>query len=128
MIDSDQKNEYIFGEKNNYHQVESSYLQNEKDVPISANRALVDRKVIRLIKNAFAYCLKDARLSTTGGSVIEHNKFLGQVSTIMGVLTSKEGDLSSHCDKINESQAEINNTTLKHLPLKNHDIAGNIVK
>ena len=52
LIDSDQNNAYIFGEKNNYHQVESSYLRNEKDVAISANRVLVDRKrkVIRLYK------------------------------------------------------------------------------
>ena len=42
----------------------------------------------------------------------------------MGVLTSKEGDISSHCDKSNESQAETSNTSLKHLLVNNHDIAG----
>ena len=41
------------------------------------------------------------------------------------VLTSIDGDLLSHFDKIDESQAEINNTSLKHLLVNKHDIAAN---
>jgi len=67
-----------------------------------------------LTNNAFAYVFKEARLSTTSGSDLEHNNFVGQLSTIMRDLTSKDGGLLSHFDKINESQAEIINTSPKH--------------
>ena len=39
--------------------------------------------VIRLVKNAFAYTINDARISTSSGTEIEQNKFVGPVSTIM---------------------------------------------
>ena len=78
---------------------------------------------IRPVINAFAYCFKEARLATTGDSRIEHNRDVGQVSTIMRSLTSKDGDLLSHFDKINESEAELNNTSLEYLLVNNHDIA-----
>ena len=45
---------------------------------------------IRLVNNGFAFCFKGARLSTTIGSDIEKkNKFCGQVSTIMKVISKK---------------------------------------
>ena len=49
------------------------------------------------------------RLSTTAGSDLEHNKFVGQVSTLMRCLTSKDGDLLSQFDNVNagELAAEI---------------------
>ena len=50
----------------------------EKDAAVAAHRFLVDVDVIRLVKNAFEHCFKEARLSTTGGSDIEHNKYVGQ--------------------------------------------------
>ena len=56
---------------------------------------------------------------------IENIKFLGQVSTIMRALTSKDGDLLSHFDKIDETQAESNNTSLKHMLINNHTEAVN---
>ena len=74
---------------------------------------------IRLENNAFADCFKEARLNTTGGSGIEHNKHV--VSTIMRALTSKHGGLLSHFDKIDKSEAEIENTTLHHHLINNHD-------
>ena len=80
---------------------------------------------IRLVNNPFAYCFKEAKLSKTGVSDTEHNKYVGQVSTIIGALTSKDGDLLSHFDKINESEAEIENTSLHHDLLNNHDLAAN---
>ena len=40
-------------------------------------------------------------------------------------LTSKDRDLLSHFDKIDESQAKIGNTSLKHLLINNHDVAFN---
>ena len=104
---SDQNTESILGEKNIYHQVGNAYTQYEmtmeKDVANAADRNVADGDVIRLKNKAFAYCFKEARLSNTGGSDIEHNKYVGQIGTITRVLTSEDGDLISHFDKIDES-------------------------
>ena len=43
----------------------------------------------------------------------------------MRALTSKDGDLLSHFDKIDESQAHNQFTSLKHLLINNHDKAAN---
>ena len=76
MNDSDQNIDFIFGENNNYHQIGNAYIQYEmtieKDVAVAANRFLVNGDAIWLVNIAFAYCFKEARLSTTGGSDIEH--------------------------------------------------------
>ena len=50
-------------------------------------------------------------IHTTEGSEIESNKLVPQVSTIMHLLTSKDGDLSSYFDNIKENV--INHTSLK---------------
>jgi len=49
--------------------------------------------VIRLVNDAFAHVFKEATISTNDGSEIEVSKFYGPVSTKMGVLTSKDGDI-----------------------------------
>ena len=82
-------------------------------------------EVIRLVNNGFAHCFKEGVIQTTGGMEIENIKFLGQVSTIMRALTSKDGDLLSHFDKINESAANSKNTSLKHMLINNHTDAVN---
>ena len=65
-------------------------------------------------------------MSTTGSSSdIEHNKNVGQVSRIFRTLTNEDGDLLSHFDEIDESQAEINITSLKHNLVNNHDGGAN---
>ena len=129
LNDSDQNVEYMFGENNNCHQIGNAYLQYEltveKDVANVADRIFVDADVIRLVNNALAYWFKEARLSVTEGSDIEHNKYCGQVSTILRVLTIKDGDLLSHLDKIDESQAQIENISLKHLLNNNHNVEAN---
>ena len=61
---------------------------------------------------------------TTGGSDIEHNKYVSQVSTIMKALRNEYGDLLSQFDKIDASEAKIIIKSLKHL-VDNHDIAAN---
>ena len=43
----------------------------------------------------------------------------------MRALANKDGDLKSHFDKIDESEALVNFTLLKHLPVNHHDIAAN---
>ena len=89
LNDSDQSVDFIFGEKNKYQQTGNAHLQYEltieKDVAVAANRVLVNGDAIRSVKNAFAYCFNKARLRTTRGSDIGHNKYVGQVSTIMRV-------------------------------------------
>ena len=97
----------------------------EKNVAVAANGVLVYGDAIRLVNNAFAYCFKEAHLSTTGGSDIEHNKYVGQVTTIMRALTSKDGDLSSHFDKIDEPEGEIGNTSPHHHLINDHELAAN---
>ena len=73
-----------------------------------------------MVNNAFAYIFQEGRISTSAGTEIEHNKNLGNVSTIMRILTQKDGDLSSYFDKINESEGEIGNSTLKKMLINNH--------
>ena len=85
----------------------------------------VDGDVITLLINAFAYCFKEARLSTTGGSDIKHNEFCGQISTIVRLLTSSNRYLFFHFHKIDEPQAQIQSTSFKHLLINNHDVAAN---
>ena len=41
------------------------------------------------------------------GSDIEHNKICGQVSTIMKVISDKDGNLKSQFDKNNEKEIPI---------------------
>ena len=90
-------------------------MTKEKGVAIAADRVPVDGDVIRLVENAFAYCLKEAQLSTTGISDTVHNKYVGQVSIIKRSLTSKDGDLLSQYDNNDESQAQVQNTSLNLL-------------
>ena len=103
LNDSDQSIEFIFKENNNYHHIGNAYLQNdlagEQDVTVAANRFLVNGNIVTLVNSAFAYCFKEARLSTTGGSDIEHNEYVGQISTVIVALTSKAVDLISHLEK-----------------------------
>ena len=80
---SDQNVEFIFGENNNYHQVGNSYLEFDIRVRREDNANFTNNRAIRLTNNAFAYCFKEARLGVTSGSDLEHNKYCGQVSTIM---------------------------------------------
>ena len=57
LNDSGQNIEFIFGEKNNYHQFGKAYLQYEKtiekDVAVAANGVLVNGDAIRLKKQCF---------------------------------------------------------------------------
>ena len=70
-------------------------------------------EVISLVKKAFAYCLNEGTPATNGSMEIKQQNSLGQVSTIMGALTSKDGDLLSYFDKNDEIQNGSNNTSLK---------------
>ena len=123
---SDQNIEFIFGENNNYHQVGNSYLEFDITVRRENNANFTINSAIRLTNNAFAHCFTEARLGVTSGSDLEHNKYVGQISTIMRVLTSKDADLLSQLDNINEGNgdADFNSTSLKKMLIDNHDIFG----
>ena len=75
------------------------------------------------MNNGFAYCFEEARTRTTGVADLEHNKYVENVSTIMRVLTRKDGDLLTLFDKINKTQAEIKNTSSKHKLINGHEEA-----
>ena len=100
---SDQNIEFIFGKNINYHEIGIGYL--EFDIRVQINHGTICHydDPIRLIKNGFAFCFKEARLSTTFGSDFGHNWFCGQVSTIMRLTTNEDGDLSSQFDEITEN-------------------------
>ena len=76
--------------------------------------------VVRLVKNAFAYTLYDARIYTSAGIETEQNKFVGLISTIMRLITQNDGGLSTYFDIIDESEARIDNSSLKQTLINNH--------
>ena len=128
LNDSNQNVEFIFGENNNYYQIGNSYLEFDitirKVVADGDDPNFENADQIRLINNAFAFCFSHATLSTTGGMDIEDIKYVGQVSTIMRLLTSKDADLSSYFDKNGESVID-NNNPLKQILINNHTVDAN---
>ena len=78
---------------------------------------------IRLINNDFAYCFTQATLSTTGVMDLEDIKYVGQVSTIMRLFTSKDSELS-YFDKNGESVINDDNP-LKQILINNHGVEAN---
>ena len=100
---SDQNIEFIFGENINYHQIGNGYLEYNITVRKHDTTNFHIEDPIRLVNNVYAFCFKEARLSTNVGSDIEHKKFCGQVSTIMKVLSNKDDDLLSQFGNINEN-------------------------
>ena len=93
LNNSDQNVEFIFGENNNYHQTGNAYLEFDITVRGEDDANFANKSAIRLTTNAFAYVFKETRLSTTSGGDLEHkNIVVGQISTIMRAITSKDGD------------------------------------
>ena len=104
---SHQKIEFIFDENNNYHQIGNDYLEFNITVRKHDDTNFHHEDPVRLVKNGYAFCFKEARLGTTVGSDIEHNKFCGQISTLMRAISIKDGDLISQFDNINENDIPI---------------------
>ena len=122
LNDPDQNIEFVFGENNKYYQVGNSYL--EFDITVRDPTAGFNNNApIRLVNNGFAFCVKEATISTTGGMEIEQVKFFGQVSTIMRSLTIKDGDLLSYFDNINET--DTNNNSLNDRLINIHTVEAN---
>ena len=104
---SDQNIEIIFGENNNYHQIGNAYLEFNITVRKKDDTNFHYEDPVRLVNNGFAFCFKEARLGTTLGSDFEINKFCGQISTIMRVISNEDGDLLSQFDNIKENDIPI---------------------
>ena len=99
--------EFIFGENNNYHQIGNAYLDINITVRKNDTTNFHFDDPIRLVNNGFAFCFKEARLSTSIGGDIEINKWGGPISTVMRVVSNKDGDLLSQFDKINENDIPV---------------------
>ena len=100
---SDQNIEFIAGENNNYYQIGNGYLEFNITVRKNDTTNFHIEDPIRLVNNGYAFCFKEARLSTTIGSDIGHNKFCGQVSTVVKVISNKDNDLLSQFGNFNEN-------------------------
>ena len=121
LNDQLQKIEFICGENNNLHQVGNSYL--EFNISVRHPTAGFNNKAeIRFVNIGVAFCFDQERISSTGGVQIEHVKILGQVSTIMRSLTTKDGDLLSYCDKIidTDENASLNNKLVSDRLINSH--------
>ena len=129
LNDADQNIEFIFGENNNFHQIGNSYL--EFDITVRAQNvadAFDEDSPIRITNNGFAYVFQEARLSTSTTD-LEHNKYVGQISTIMKLISSRDGDLLSQFDNINEGVGandaatadNIRTTSLNKMLITNHE-------
>ena len=97
----------FFGEINNYHQIGNAYLEFNITVGKNDDTNIHYEITVQLVNIGFAFCFKEARLSTTIGSDTEINSLCGQVSTIMKVISNKDGDLLSQFDNTNENDIPI---------------------
>ena len=104
---SDHIIEFVFGENSNYHQIGNAFLELDNTLRKNDTTNFHYDDPIRLVNNGFAFCFKEARLGTSIGSDIEHNKFCGQVSTIMKAISNQDGDLLSQFGNINENDIPI---------------------
>ena len=90
-----------------YNQIGNAYLEIKFTVRKNDDTIFHDSDPIRLVKNAFAFCLEEARLSTSIGGDNEINKFCGSISRIMRVISNKNVDLLSHFDNINKNDLPV---------------------
>ena len=104
---SDQYNELVFSEINNYHQIGNSYLEFNITVRKNDDTNFHYDEPVRLVNNNFDFFKKRSTLGTTIGGEFEFNKFCGQVSTIVRVISNKDGDLLSQFDNIDENDIPI---------------------
>ena len=100
LNDADQNIEFIFGVNNNFHQIGNAYLEFDITVRVqNAADVFVNNSPIKLTNNRFSYVFQEARLSTLTTD-LERNKYVGQISTNMRVISTRDGDLLSQFDNI----------------------------
>ena len=76
---SDQTIEFIFGENNNYHQIGNAYLEFNITVRKNDDTNFHYDDPVQSVNIGYAFCFKEARLSTTIGSDIEIINFCGSI-------------------------------------------------
>ena len=108
------------GENLNYIKIGNAYLDIDKEVRKADRTNFANADEIRLVNNRLAYIFQEGRISTNTGVEIENIKKLGNVSTIMRLLTQKDGGLSSYFDKIDETGVGIANSSLKEMLIDSH--------
>ena len=115
---------FYFGENHNFIQVGCGYL--EFDVRVRKadgnpfTTAAPGNDIIRLVNNAFAYTIHDARISSSSGLEIEQNKYIRPISFIMRLVTQQNGDLFTYFDIYDEREDGINNSSLKQILNDDH--------
>ena len=77
-------------------------------------------EVIRIIKSAFVITFHDARISTSSGTEIEQNNFVGPVSLILRFYFKRIGDLPTYVDENDESEHSIISWYLKQIFIDSH--------
>ena len=118
LNDSGNKIEFRFRENSNSYQIGNLFPKFE--LKLRKNNGHFDDDItdmIILVNNASAHLFKEATIATTSDSKIEVSKSVSNFSTIMRVLTSKVGDLSSYFDKVTED--DINDSTLREILIDN---------
>ena len=115
---------FYFGENHKSIQVGNGYLEFDIRVRRADGSPFTivapGNDIIRIVNNAIAYTIDDARISSSNGVETEQNKYVGPISTIMRIVTQKDGDLSTDFDIIDESEDGIKNSSLKHILINNN--------
>ena len=106
---------FYFGELFIYIQIGNAYLEIDIEVRKADRKFFTNADEIRLVNNGLAYIFQEGMISTSAGLEIEHNKNPGKVSTILRLIKQKDGGLSSYSDRIDETEAGINSSTLKQI-------------
>ena len=112
MNDLNQGIDFVFGKRFSYHQIGDGYLEFDTTLRknnVSSNNIADDSvdEPIKLVFFVFANAFHTAILSKTVGMEIEENKHVRQLSTLMIIVTSEEGDLLPYFDKIDKSQSGV---------------------
>ena len=123
--DDNQGVQFLFGQNLNSLQIGHAYLEVEirdrkADITDFILASDNTNKVIRLVNNAFASTIHDARISTSFGTEIELNEFVGPRSTILRFLTQRDGGLSTYFDITYENEDDMNNSLIKEILINNH--------
>ena len=116
---------FVVGENLNYVQVGNGYLEFEIKVRKTDNSNFIfaddnGNEVIRLVNYVFALTIHDARVSQSAGLEAEQNKFVGPISKVLMLITQSVGDLSTYFDIIDESEDDVNNSSLTQILINDH--------
>ena len=131
IIQENQDFDLFFGESKNFYQISNGYF--EFEVPSrknggNSNIVNGDSNVdepIRLANNAFAYVFSIATLLTTGHEETEQKYYQDHVSTVIRLLTSRDGDLLSYFEKIGDTQIGIKGSSFSRILIGIHEEVAN---